>query len=281
MVLLIAALIFISATLLVIELVPLIREKLESWRKKKEEKVMVQLDDLFYDKSPAQIVRLYFILPPVLAGVGFFLLNSLIFAVAGFFIGLAIPNMIIKLRDSQRRMKFNKQILDAIMLLSSSLKGGLSLLQAFEVLVEEMPAPISQEFGLLVRENKMGVTLEESLVRMDKRMHMEELSLVINSILVARETGGDLTKVFSRLSTTIRDNRKLKENIQTLTMQGRMQGVIMSVLPFLFVWWVLTFDKHHFDIMLSNDTGRMLLFVAGALQLVGMFLIRKFSKINI
>ncbi len=281
MVLLIAALIFISATLLVIELVPLIREKLESWRKKKEEKVMVQLDDLFYDKSPAQIVRLYFILPPVLAGVGIFLLNSLIFAVAGFFIGLAIPNMIIKLRDSQRRMKFNKQILDAIMLLSSSLKGGLSLLQAFEVLVEEMPAPISQEFGLLVRENKMGVTLEESLVRMDKRMHMEELSLVINSILVARETGGDLTKVFSRLSTTIRDNRKLKENIQTLTMQGRMQGVIMSVLPFLFVWWVLTFDKHHFDIMLSNDTGRMLLFVAGALQLVGMFLIRKFSKINI
>ncbi|MFA6349805.1 MAG: type II secretion system F family protein [Candidatus Omnitrophota bacterium] len=281
MVILIAALMFISAVLLVLEFAPLAKNSFENWRKKKEEKVMVQLDDLFYDKSPAQIVRLYFILPPVLAGVGFFLLRSLIFAVAGFFIGLAIPNMIVKLRDAQRRMKFNKQILDAIMLLSSALKGGLSLLQAFEVLVEEMPAPISQEFGLLVRENKMGVTLEESLIRMDKRMHMEELSLVINSIMVARETGGDLTKVFSRLSTTIRDNRKLKENIQTLTMQGRMQGVIMSILPFLFVWWVLTFDKHHFDIMLQNDTGRMLLFTAGALQLIGMFLIKKFSKINI
>ncbi|MCX5712477.1 MAG: type II secretion system F family protein [Candidatus Omnitrophica bacterium] len=281
MVILIAALIFISAVLLVLELVPMVQSRFFSWRKQKEEKVMVQLDNLFYDKNPTQIVRLYFILPPVLAGVGFFLFDSWILSVAGFFLGLAIPNMIIKLRNTQRRIKFNNQILDAIMLLSSSLKGGLSLLQAFEVLVEEMPAPISQEFGLLVRENKMGVTLEEGLIRMDKRMHMDELTLVINSVLVARETGGDLTKVFSRLSTTIRDNRKLKENIRTLTMQGRMQGVIMSILPFLFVWWVLTFDKHHFDIMLQNDTGRMLLLIAIALQLVGMFLIRKFSKINI
>ena len=80
---------------------------------------------------------------------------------------------------------------------------------------------------------------------------------------------------------TIRDNRKLKESIKTLTLQGRLQGAIMSLLPILFVIWVLSVNKHHFDIMLTSDTGRMLLVLAVILQVVGMFLIRKFSTIKI
>ena len=154
-------------------------------------------------------------------------------------------------------------------------------MQGFEVLVEEMPTPMSQEIGLVVRENKMGVPLEESLVRLNKRMDLEELGLVVNALLISRETGGELTKVFSRLSTTIRDNRKLKDSIKTLTLQGRMQGVIMSALPILFVLWVISVDKKHFDIMLQNEIGRGLLILAVILQVIGMFLIRKFSTIKI
>jgi tight adherence protein B len=185
------------------------------------------------------------------------------------------------MRIAKRKAKFSYQLLDAINLLSSSLKGGLSLLQALEVVVEEMPPPISQELGLVVRENKMGITLEESLNRLYKRLQIEDLRLVINSVLVARETGGDLTKVFSRLSVTIRDNRKLQENIKTLTLQGKMQAAIMSFLPFLFVGWVITVNKNHFDVMLKSDMGRMLLILAVVLQLGGMFLIKKFSVIKI
>ena len=88
-------------------------------------------------------------------------------------------------------------------------------------------------------------------------------------------------KVLSRLTTTIRDNRKLKDSIKTLTLQGRLQGIIMSALPFMFVWWVINFNKKHFDIMFQNDTGRMLLIAAVVLQIIGMFLIRKFSIIKI
>jgi len=158
--------------------------------------------------------------------------------------------MVIKIMEKKRVEKFAGQLVDGLMVISSALKGGLSLLQALEVLVEEMPPPISQEFGLILRENKIGLTLEESLRRLNGRLKLEELGLMINSVLVARETGGDLTKVFSRLATTIRDNRKLKENIRTLTLQGRLQGIIMSLLPFVFAWWVMTTNKEHFDIML-------------------------------
>ncbi|MFH1441992.1 MAG: type II secretion system F family protein [Candidatus Omnitrophota bacterium] len=262
-------------------LIPLVSAYFKKWTDKKEKVMLKELDNMFYNSAPKKMTQLYYILPLAFGAGGFLLTRSIVPAFLGAVLGLFIPNFMIKLKAAKRRIEFNQQILDAIMILSSSLKGGLSLLQALEVLVEEMPAPMNQEIGLVVRENKMGIRLEDALKHLNDRMKLEELTLVINSILVARETGGDLTKVFSRLTTTIRDNRKLKDNIRTLTLQGRMQGIIMSVLPFVFIWWVLTFNKHHFDVMLKTDTGKTLLFAAIILQMAGMILIRKFSTIKI
>lgn len=255
-------------------------DKIKIWQDKQELVMAKEMDNMFYDQNPKSLNRLYFVLPLVLGIASYFIFQNIIFLIIGVSVGLAIPNFIIRMRVAKRKAKFADQLLDAINLLSSSLKGGLSLLQALEVVVEEMPPPISQEFGLVVRENRMGVTFEESLERIKKRMDIEELGLIVNSILVARETGGDLTKVFGRLTVTIRDNRKLKENIKTLTLQGRMQGAIMSFLPIVFVMWVISVNKNHFDVMLQHDLGRMLLIIAVVLQLVGMLLIRKFSAIK-
>lgn len=281
MILLLSGVILCSIILLSLGLLPFFIQKIQSWQKKQEVVVAKEMDKMFNDKSPKRIVMLYYILPMVFGLSGYLFLRSPLFAFFGVFIGLIIPNFILKMRLKRRVKKFNDQLLDAINMLSSCLKGGLSLLQGFEVLVEEMSAPISQELGLVVRENKMGIPLEESLIRLNKRMNLEELGLVVNALLVARETGGELTKVFSRLSTTIRDNHKLKENIKTLTLQGRLQGIIMSFLPIVFVAWVLSTNKHHFDVMLNNNLGRMLLIGAVLLQICGMFLIRMFSVIKV
>ena len=199
----------------------------------------------------------------------------------GVLVRLVVPLLGLRVMAMQRRAKLESQLVDAVMILSSSLKGGLSLVQSIEVLVEEMGAPISQEFGVILRENKMGITLEESLTRLHERLKIEELTYLVGSLLVARETGGDLTKVLSRLATTIRDNRRLKDSIKTLTLQGKLQGIIMSALPFFFVAWVLSFNKGHFDIMFSTEIGRMLLIAALFLQIIGMFLIKIFSTIRI
>lgn len=281
MFILLSILILCSIILIALSFFPFIVQTIQSWQQKKEAVIAKEMDKMFYNKNPKNIAMLYFILPLILGIGGYIVTQSLILAVLGALVGLAIPNFILKLRYKNRIQKFNGQLLDAINMLSSCLKGGLSLLQGFEVLVEEMPVPMSQEIGLVVRENKMGIPLEESLVNLNKRMNIEELSLVINALLVSRETGGELTKVFSRLSVTIRDNRKLKENIKTLTLQGRLQGVIMSFLPIVFVVWVVSVNRHHFDIMLNSDLGRMLLIAAVVLQVVGMILIRMFSTIKV
>ena len=274
-------LIFASIALLSSQIIPLLSIKFQQAHAKEVDRAELELTRLFIHVNREKLALIYTLVPALAGLAGFFIFSSFLAALLCGSIGLALPTLFIRYMEVARRAKFQAQLVDGLMIMTSSLKAGLSLLQAIEVLVEEMPAPLSDEFGLVVRENKMGVTLDDSLRHLDKRLNMPDLSLVITAVLVAKETGGDLTKVISRLVTTIRDNRKLKENIKTLTMQGKLQGIIMSVLPIFFVLWVFSFNRHHFDIMLNNETGRMLLIVAVLLQLVGMFLIRKFSTIKI
>lgn len=279
--LIILVLSFASVYLVAHQVVPLVTEKLHRTQAKKVSQAEKQLDEMFVSVKREKLFLYYTLSPLMLAGLTLLLFKQLIFALIAGAIGFILPAFIIKLMEQKRKNKFQNQLVDGLMVISSSLKGGVSLLQAIEVLVEEMPPPISQEFGLILRENKMGLSLEDSLRRLNERMNLEELGLMINSVLVARETGGDLTKVFSRLSITIRDNRKLKENIKTLTLQGRLQGIIMSALPFVFVWWVISFNRQHFDIMLNSEQGRVLLLIAIVLQVLGIYLLRKFSIIRI
>jgi tight adherence protein B len=272
---------FVSVYLISYQTIPVLTDTLHRIQEKKLSKTEKQLDEMFVLVKREKLLLFNTLSPLILGGLFFALTKQLIFALAAGGLGFILPAFVIKIMEQRRKQKFLTQLVDGLMTVSSSLKGGLSLLQAIEVLAEEMQPPISQEFGLIVRENKMGLTLEDSLRRLNARLGLEEVGLMINSVLVARETGGDLTKVFSRLSTTIRDNHKLKENIRNLTLQGRLQGIIMSIIPFVFIWWVYTFNRNHFDIMLNTDQGRMLLLVAVVLQIVGMVLIRKFSTIKV
>jgi len=273
----------IAAAIILIgsQLIPVFLQRAGNLRAQKVVEAEKQLDKMFINVNRRKLVLWYTITPLIIGILAFLVLRSLGASLLAGLASFIIPSIIIKKLKDQRRLRFQGQLADGIMILSSSLKGGLSLIQAIEVVVEEIPVPFSQEFGLVLRENKIGMPLEDSLKHLHDRMHLEELDLVINSILVSKETGGDLTKVLGRLSVTLRDNRKLKENIKTLTLQGRLQGIIMSALPFLFVGWVLSFNRNHFDIMLSSEMGRILIMAAVGLQAVGMFLIHKFSKIDV
>lgn len=272
---------FSSILILFCVITPPIIEIIHKINEKKVARAQRELDKMYIDVQGRNLLVIYTIGPFIAGIVGLLIFKNLI---AAFILGLVtftLPTLIIKRMDARRKNRFANQLIDGITILTSSLKAGLSLLQAIEVLTEELPAPISQEFGLILRENKVGIPLEDSFSRLNKRMNLEELVLLTNAIFVARETGGDLTKVLSKLSNTIRDNRKLKERIKTLTLQGKIQAWVMSVLPFFFVAWAVGFNRNHFDIFFSTDQGRMLFITAIILQIAGIVLIRRFSRINI
>jgi len=256
--------------------VPILMDRYSQAQNRKAERLLGQLEEsfIFWEKEKTLF---FFIAPFLFAGIGFMLFRNPIGLAAGFVLGFAFPNFMVILATQARIRKFQGQLVDSLMILTSSLKAGLSFIQAIEVLCEEMPPPISQEFNLVLKENKLGVSLEDSLNKLRKRMPLEEMNLLITSILIARESGGELTKVFSRLTDTIRNNIKLKEKVATLTLQGKLQGLIMMFLPFAFSYFVYKQNPDHFTVMLQNQQGRMMLITAVVLQLVGIYLVKRIS----
>ena len=162
--------------------------------------------------------------------------------------------------------------------MSSSFRGGLSLVQSMEAVVEEMPDPIRHEFGIVLGENKMGVSLDEALNRLYKRMTSPPLQQMVSAILLSRETGGNLPVIFSRIVSTIRERRKIEENLTVLTLQGKLQALVMSGLPVGFFFLVQATNPKYFQVMMNTDMGRMLMMIAGGLWLLGTFLIVKISS---
>lgn len=268
--------VFILTRLLVNKVVPFLFDIYNQWQAKRVSGVVDKLEDSFIFLEKKKKIFLS-VCPLVFAGIGFLLLRNPLGLIVGFFFGLSFPGLMTKIVKGRRIKKFQGQLVDSLMILSSSLKAGLSLIQAIEVLCEEMLAPISQEFGLVLKENKWGISLEESLRKLRERMPLEEVNLIVSSVLVARETGGELTRVFSRLTETIRDNVKLKEKVTTLTLQGRLQGLIMTFLPIGFTFFIYKQNPGHFTIMWESELGRILIGVAVFLQILGIFLIKKIS----
>jgi tight adherence protein B len=278
---LVFAAVFAGVFYLVRALYPQLGDFFARWQKKRMENITPKLDRIFLD-VPLKKLMLIDVLSPLACGLGGFLFarNWVVAAVAAL-AGLALPLIIIKRLEAVRRQKFSHQLTDGLLILSSSLKAGLSLLQAFEELVQEMPAPISQEFNLVVRQMQMGISLDEAMLKLKQRMRLDELDLVVTAMLVARETGGDLTVTFSRVIDTIQERNKLMGRVKALTVQGKMQGAIMSLLPVAFGLFVYKTDPHFFDVFINDNFGRMLLGYAVISEILGVIFIRKFSRVDV
>ena len=274
---------FGSVYLLTYQLYPAGEKRVKAYQAKKIEESAQTLDDMFMDVPAKKRLALLHILSPIILGVGgYFAFNGnwpLTFSAAG--LGIILPTFILRYKKAQRREKFRQQLVDGLMILISSLRGGLSFLQSIEVVSEEMPAPMSEEFGLVLREHKMGVALEEALERLNKRMPSHELNLVTTATLVSRETGGDIASVFSKLVESFRETSKVMEKVKTLTLQGKLQGIIMSLLPIMFGVIVYTTNPKFMDIMFVHPVGKLLLWIALGLQIVGSVLILRLSKVDI
>lgn len=262
-------------------LYPSLEDGATQWQKKRVEKMAPRFENIFMFLPQKKIVLLDTLSPLVAGLLGYLLTQNLVIALGAGGIGLIIPMFVLSHLEKQRRKKFAHQLVDVLMILSSSLKAGLSLSQSFEVVVEEMPPPISQEFNLLVRQIKMGVSLDEAMMNLKKRMHCDDLDITVSAMTVAKETGGDLTITFTQIANTIQERNKLISRVNALCVQGKLQGAIMSLIPIGFAAFVYKTNPGFFDAFLNDKLGRFLLGYAVVSEILGVFFIKKFSKIEI
>jgi tight adherence protein B len=186
-----------------------------------------------------------------------------------------------KYLDNRRREAFNAQLPEALATMSNALRAGFSISQAFDSVVDRGEDPMSEEFRILQQQLKIGMSFEDALESMTGRVGSDDLTLVTTAILISRKTGGNVTEIFDKISETIRGRMKIERKVKSLTAQGRMQGMIVSALPF-FLAMVMTAIKPGLMIpFLTSATGVLSMLVMCVLILMGWLIIRKIVKIDV
>ena len=183
--------------------------------------------------------------------------------------------------DNRRREKFNLQLPEALATMSNALRAGFSISQAFDSVVEQDLPPMSEEFSILQQQLKIGMSFEDALESLSQRVGSDDLMLVTTAILISRKTGGNVTEIFDKISETIRGRQRIERKVKSLTAQGRMQGIIVSAMPF-FLGFVMTLVKPKMMIpFLTSVTGILAVLAMCALIAVGWLMIRKIVKIDV
>ena len=164
--------------------------------------------------------------------IGAFLVGSM---------GYKLPRSIIRGIFMRRIQKFDRQLVDALNMMSNAIKSGLSFMQVVAVIEREMPNPCSEEFGMVLKENRVGVNLTDALMNMTKRVPSDDLFMIINSVVTLSQQGGDLSEAFETIAMTIRERQRVADKIRTLAQAGITQATILSSLPLVMLgiqWFV-------------------------------------------
>jgi tight adherence protein B len=263
----------------------------ESYASIYTEQASRQFEDMFLFIPPRRILEIAWTLAITVFLVFFFIAGNFS-SLGGFSRGLLLgcaagaaalgaPKRALALMRKRRLQRFNEQLVDALMTMSNALRSGSSILQAFEHIVRQNLNPISLEFGHFLQQTRVGVKFEDALSNLDKRVDSEDLTLMISAIEIARQTGGNLTEVFERISATIRERIRIRGRIQMLTAQGRMQGIVVGAMPILLALAMFALDPAMMAGFVRSVPGIMTVGVVGILETIGILIIRKIINIDI
>lgn len=252
----------------------------EQYQERYVAKSMDDLSDMFLFIDPRQMLILNVACMCLLGIISYILFNPLVSIGATIF-GFFLPMILIKHYRKRRIKKFNTQLVDALQAMANAFKAGLTFPQAMEHVAKESFPPLSQEFGLFVKEVKLGVPLEEALVNMARRVGSDDLELVVVSTNIARQLGGNMAEMFETISATIRERFRLEGKIDALTSQGKLQGWVVAAMPAL-LGMVLNYMRPDLmEPMMDHLFGWILVLAIVLLELMGLFLIRRIVNIDI
>ena len=191
------------------------------------------------------------------------------------------PRFYLRALKKQRLAKFNEQLEDALLSMSSALKAGFSITQALENVASENRYPISFEFTLLLQEIRLGVQLDTALRKMADRLQSQDFELVAVAIITARQTGGELTTVLEELAGVIRERMRIMQRVRALTSQGRMQAWLIASVPFVLMFAMMRLDPDLMDAFFGSLVGLIVLVAVVVMVVCGFLWIRKITTIDV
>lgn len=191
------------------------------------------------------------------------------------------PIMVLKFIRKRRLRKLVEQLPDVFELLSQALRAGHSLASGIHLIHDQMPDPAGTEFGRVFFEQNLGIKMEEALTNMANRMDQLDVRLFVTAVLIQRQTGGDLAEILDKIGTVIRDRIHLFGTVAALTAEGRLSGWVLLALPILVFLVELHLNPSYANVLLYTPDGKMLLYTAVGMNLMGLALIRKIVNIKV
>jgi tight adherence protein B len=216
----------------------------------------------------------------VIGALAYLIFRNFLF-LTGLLIGFFLPRIVVRSMQSRRLSKFDDQLGDAINLMVNSLKAGYSVPIAMETVANDMPPPISEEFRRVVIETGLGISLENALGNMLRRVHSPDLDLLITAINVQNEVGGTLADILETIGFTIRERVRIQGEIKTLTAQGEITGYVLGGLPFVLTVVLYLLNREYMSRMFTTPCGWVMSGVAITIVVIGFIVMRRVVRIEI
>jgi tight adherence protein B len=252
------------------------------WQKRQVEEASQQtLVDLFIFIDARRLMLINLIVFLLLPTFAWLLTGSPFLVVIAAVAALFLPRAWVARLRRKRLKLFARQMPDGLLMLASSLQAGMGLGSALEILAKEQPAPFSQEIGLLLRTQRMGVSFDDALSRLEIRLPIEEFRLFTAALRIARSVGGNLSETLETLAHTLSRKAEVEGKIASLTAQGRMQAWVMTGLPIGLILVLRVMEPGPMSLLFHSMLGWAVLAVIALMEFAGFFFIRRIVSIEV
>ncbi len=195
--------------------------------------------------------------------------------------GWNLPYLLVKSLYESRCTRFVDQMVDGLTIMANGIKSGTAPVQAMLRVTEIMGPPIRQEFKQVITQNQFGQSLEEALIDLAERIPRPDVQMFVTAINILKETGGNMAETFETIVYVIRERQKIEKKIQAMTAQGIMQGIIITMVPFVLAGVFFIIDPNFIKPMFNTTLGLVLCFVMLVLQIIGGVVIKKIVTIKV
>lgn len=201
-------------------------------------------------------------------------------ATVGLVLALLLPVIVVRVKATSRLNRLEKQLPELLELLAAGLRAGFSLTQGLQHAAAQVADPLGSSLQLINVEMAMGLDVEVALKRWQERLGSMDAEMVVSAILIQREVGGNLAELLDNISRLMRDRQQAQMEMKTLTAQGKMEGIVISLLPLVLGVAISILNPHYLDPLFYTPGGRALLGIAVGQGLIGMFLMYRITQVR-
>ncbi|HUF07875.1 MAG TPA: type II secretion system F family protein [Rhodothermales bacterium] len=196
-------------------------------------------------------------------------------------VGFMLPALVLHYYRSKRQRAITAQLAEMLSLLSNSLRSGFAFTQSVELAVKQLDAPITDELARFLHDISLGAPTDAALQAMADRSGSYDLDMMVSSIMIQRNTGGNLSEILDNVADTIRERERLQGEIRALTSSQRFTGMVLSVYPIALGLLFFALAPETWKILFESELGRILLVSAAGLQIMGMVTIRRILALEV